>query len=447
MPPLRSLPLLLLTTCLPLLAVAPAAAADSESTAPVVIALDSSRSLSPAQSAAAVALAGDLADRLGAAAPVALLTFDDEVRWLAARPGEAASALAAVTPRGRYTLLHDGLVESVRTLADGGVLVVVSDGKDENSATTLEDVARLARDAGVRVLTVGAGRADERALRRLALLTGGAYLGPLAGAEAGQVAAEAARAGEQIAAERRARRDREAVEAPAAPLEPVATPAPVPPAATGRGAGFWMLALLALALAGGLGFWLARRRAAPAAEREELPELGTAPGLPLPAVAVPGTPALAAAPPVDAGLVAELRARPLVPPDGLFEISFDDTAAFAALPRLDPFERTLVLTEETVLTVREHGHEARSFRLPHQQAVSVGRDSQRNTLAFNDPTLSAQHFRIALADGLPYLIDLDSTNGVYLREERVSSARLRPGDRFRAGLLEFELQVRQQSLT
>ena len=101
------------------------------------------------------------------------LTTVDEVRWLT-RPGApgAAEALDAMTPAGRFTVLNDGLIEGVRALADGGVLVLLSDGKDENSATTLEDAARLASERGVRLVTVAAGRADERTLRRLALLTG-----------------------------------------------------------------------------------------------------------------------------------------------------------------------------------------------------------------------------------------------------------------------------------
>jgi len=46
-----------------------------------------------------------------------------------------------MTPAGRFTVLNDGLIEGVRALTDGGVLVLLSDGKDENSATTLEDAA------------------------------------------------------------------------------------------------------------------------------------------------------------------------------------------------------------------------------------------------------------------------------------------------------------------
>jgi hypothetical protein len=438
------LPWLVLAGSIALAAPPSAPATEPEGPAPVVIALDSSRSLSAAQSAAAVALAGDLAGRLGAGAPVAILTFDDEVRWLATAPGDAATALAGVSPRGRFTLLHDGLVEAIRTLGAGGALLVVTDGRDENSATTLEDVARLASAAGVRILTVGAGRADERALRRLALLTGGAHLGALDAADGAQVASEVGRVQELIADERRARR---LTAAEAAPAPALAAPTPVPAPAPSSAANFWVLALLAAAVAGVLGFWLARRGAKSGPETEELPEVGTAPGIPMPVAPRVAAPLAATAPPVDEDLVDELRGRPVVPSGGLFEVSFDDTAAFQSLPRLDPFERTLVLTEETVLSVREHGHETRSFRLAPQHAVSIGRDAQRNTLSFQDPTLSSQHFRVVLADGVAYLIDLESTNGVYLREERVRSARLHPGDRFRAGLLEFELQVRQQSLT
>ncbi len=429
-----------------LLAAAPAAAQAPAGAAPVVVALDSSRSLSPAESAAAVALARELVSRLPAGAPVALLAFDDEVRWLATAPGGSGDSLDSLAPRGRFTVLNDALVEAVRTLGDGGALVVVSDGKDENSATTLEDVARLAGAAGVRVVAVGAGRADERALRRLALLTGGVYAGALREADPGRIAAEVGHLREEIGAERAAR---EAAQTPAPAPTPAPTPAPPPPAPEPTPS-LWFVALLAALLAGALGFWLARRRPARQKEEEEsLPELGTAPGVPLPPApaAAPGAPQPAPAPPLDPALEGDLLAKPVVRPGALFEISFDETAEFASLPRLDPFERTLVLTEEIVLTVREHGHEARRFRMPPGQAVSIGRDSQRNTLAFQDPTLSSQHFRVVLDDGAAYLVDLGSTNGVYLREERVRSARLRPGDRFRAGLLEFELAVRQQSLT
>lgn len=425
-------------------ALAPAVASAQEvPAAPVMIAIDTSRSLSAATSAASMALVRQVEAALPPGTPVGFVTFDDEVRWLA-----SSEELSGLRPRGRITVLHDGLVEGIRALSDGGVLVVLSDGQDEGSATTLDDVARLARERDVRVVAVGAGRIDERTLRRLGLLTNGTYAGAQERLDATALAAEVQRLRDEVEGARRAEAARRQ---PPPPPAPAAVPAPaVVPVRAWPDLGLLALALVAIVAAGLAGFWLARGRGRSRAPADELPETGTAPGLVAPGYGLPvaAAPRQSATPLVDEKLLDGLRAKPVAKPGQLLEISLDDTASFAALPRLDPFERTLVLTEETVLTVREHGHEARAFRLPTRQAVSVGRDSQRNTLAFQDPTLSSQHFRVVLdEEGAAYLIDLDSTNGVYLREERVSSARLRPGDRFRAGLLEFELQVRQQSST
>lgn len=407
----------------------------------VVIALDSSRSLSAEQSRAAATTARDLFVRLPTAAQPSLLAFDDQVHWLV-RPGEAGaeSALESLRPAGRFTVLHDGLVEGVRALAGGGVLVVLSDGRDENSATTIEDVARLASDAAVRVVTVGAGRVDERTLRRLALLTGGLYAGVSPGVDPDALAAE-------IDALRRAIASERVASAPPPTATPAAAPAPRPaPSEVRQPESSKLLLLLGgLVAAAGIlvGFLLARRRGAAARDEEtEEHERGTQPGVPLPEPAS-SAPAIV---PVDEVQAARLRGRPQVAPGGLLEVSLDDTAAFRRLPFSESIERTLVLTEEVVLSVREPGREARYFRIPPDRAIDVGRDSKRNTLAFQDPTMSVQHLRLVLEGGEIYLLDLGSTNGVVYRERRVDSARLHPGDRFRAGMIEFELHVHHASV-
>jgi hypothetical protein len=411
----------------------------------VVIALDSSRSLAATESRAAAALARDLWLRLGATTAPAVLTFDDRVRWLG-RPGDAGvdTALEAIVPSGRFTVMHDGLVEGVRALEDGGVLVLITDGKDENSATTIEDVARLAGERGVRVVTVGAGRVDERTMRRLALLTGGAYAGTAAGADPDALTAE-------IEALRRAV-EAEQAPPPAAPAPPVEVAAPAPPPAAEPPApapdGARVLLLVgALVAAFGIvtGFLLARRRAP--AEPSPVAELdaGTKPGVAVPEP--PREPAPAALPePVDELGLARLRGRPPLPPGGLMEVSLDDTAAFQRLPFAESIERTLVLAEEVVLTAREPGRGARSFRIPPGRAIDIGREPKRNTLAFPDPTMSVVHLRLALEDGEVHLLDLGSTNGVLVHERRVLSARLRPGEKFRAGMIEFELNLHRASL-
>lgn len=423
------------------LAAALAAVAAGAEEPGVVIALDSSRSLSPAESRSAATLARDLAVRLAATAPTAVLTFDDEVRWLA-RAGEpgAEAALDALTPSGRFTVMHDGLVEGVRSLAGGGVLVLLSDGKDENSATTLEDVARLASERGVRVVALGAGRVDERAMRRLALLTGGLYAGSAAVADRDALAAEVESLRRQVAAE--------AAPPPApAPVEVVAPPPVVevaPPPAPRDGARLLLILGALLATLGVIvGFLLARRRpAARAAAGEEL-DAGTKPGVVVAESAPPPATAPDAVESVDEISMARLQGRPQVPPGGLSEAPPADAAAMQGLPFSEAIERTLVLTEEVVLTVREAGRPARDYRLPLGRAVDIGRDAQRNTLAFHDATMSSRHLRLALEDGAVLVADLGSTNGVLVQERRVASARLLPGDRFRAGMVEFEIGLRR----
>ncbi len=442
---MRPTPFLRLTFVLSLLLVpfADAAASDSSASIPVLVAIDSSRSLSPAENAATVAIAQELIGKLPAGVPAAVLSFDDEVHWLAF-PGDptAASAPGQVQVKGRYTVLNDALVEGVRTLSSGGVVVLLSDGRDENSATTLEDAARLAGEHGVRVVAVGCGRPDERTLRRLALLTGGTYAGMRNATDADRILTEVTRLHDARVAEKRAEEARLAPPPPPPTPVPIATPPPEA-SSSGPGAAFLGLALLLAAAAATVGYLLARRRAASQATgRGEYPELGTSPGVAMPPPAVPAVESA----PIDPGLLALLRSRVAAPPGQILQLSLDDTASFQRLPFSESAEKTLVLTEEMVLTVREPGREPRSYRLPPDRAISIGRDSQRNTLAFPDPTLSGQHFRIALDEGVAYLIDLDSTNGVFLNETRVRAARIRPGDRLRAGMLELELQVRQESL-
>ena len=72
-------------------------------------------------------------------------------------------------------------------------------------------------------------------------------------------------------------------------------------------------------------------------------------------------------------------------------------------------------------------------------------DAGSNTLSFQDPTMSTQHLRVTLDEDEIFLVDLGSTNGVLLGERRVDAVRLHPGDRFRAGMIEFEIGLHHAS--
>ena len=110
--------------------------------------------------------------------PSGVLVFDDEVRWLA-RPGapRADAALDAMSPAGRYTVLNDGLIEGVRALGEGGVLVLLSDGRrrelghDSRGRRAAGERSRRPagdgrRRPGRREDTSPVGAAHRRSLRR-----------------------------------------------------------------------------------------------------------------------------------------------------------------------------------------------------------------------------------------------------------------------------------------
>lgn len=87
-------------------------------------------------------------------------------------------AVNAFSPRGSRTVMYDALNEGLKQVAARGAgrkaLVLLTDGKDEGSATTLEDIARLASDLGIPIFSLAYGSdADVPTLQRLTILSGG----------------------------------------------------------------------------------------------------------------------------------------------------------------------------------------------------------------------------------------------------------------------------------
>lgn len=65
-------------------------------------------------------------------------------------------------------------------------------------------------------------------------------------------------------------------------------------------------------------------------------------------------------------------------------------------------------------------------------SVSFGR-SPKSDLCFSDPELSRRHCEFFLKDDVLEVKDLASANGVYVNQNKVGAARLRPGDEVRMG--------------
>lgn len=444
----------------------------------LVVAVDTSRSLRPHELAAVAELARGALREVPGAPPTALLSFDDLPRWVtpAGPPAATVAALGSLTPQGQTTQLHDALFVAARSLEQGGAVLLLTDGLDESSATTIEDVARLCELHGVRIVAVGVGRqVQDRSLRRLALLTGGEYLGALAEVGPERLAGSARAALAAAVAPGVARRPSGAggptggaaaapapstaaggpaasEGAPAATAgggattaDPAAAAAVAPAAARTRGtteaasaatapAGrrWWLLALpvAVLAVAAPVALWAARR---PRSRTDWCRRCGSE----IPA----GTDCAHCS---ELELQQRLRERPAVRLEDTAEFRIDPEALAGAAARpFDPdaIERTRVLADQNVLIVREPGEAPRSYLLRGDGAFGIGRDPRANTLALRDLALSARHFLVVPEDGAFYVVDLESTNGTYLNQKRVRAARLASGDVIRAGQVDFELRT------
>jgi len=410
----------------------------SAAAVPVVVAVDTSRSLSRAELASMVSNVNDILAGLPPDTPVGLLAFDDAPQWIvdaSGTSGATKSALADLTPAGNFTLLNDALFTGARDLPNGGVILLLTDGRDENSATTVEDVAELCRTHHVRIVAVGTGRrVDEKAMRRLSLLTDGAYLGHTAGIDTATVTQAIDEATRATAAELEAARLAQATSEPIE-VHTVTAPQPLQEINTTP---WWLLPLLLVLIVAVLVtlvmLWLWRRpvQAGSSEPREWETDPDVVPEAPFTEsdAAKEPTVDLFTAPPMD---------------ESADELVLDPSA-FERLPFDGDIDTTSILDEQHIISVVEPGKEIRSFRLRHDRAFAVGRAPGVNTLTLESKALSSQHFKVVPHEGGFAVVDLDSTNGTLVNGRRVRAHHLEAGDTIQAGEVEFEFKVILRSL-
>lgn len=419
-----------------LLALSPIASAEE---VPVVVAVDTSRSLSPSELASTVSKINEIVAGLPEGTPVGLLAFDDTPQWIVEPSGSkdaVSSALTDLNPAGNFTLLNDALFSVARELPGGGVILLLTDGRDENSATTVEDVAGICRTNNIRIIAVGTGRrVDELALRRLALLTDGAHLEHTRQVDPATVTQVIQDAAQTTALEVESARESQVatvtVEGPSAatqllPPAPVQEISPTP---------WWLLPLLLVLFVAVLTTLLMLwRRSSPV--QPVLVETGdweTDPAMDL--VSKPDS---AHAPTVELGNAPPMEERA----DELIL----DPSAFERLPFDGDIDTTSILDEQHIVSVMEPGKDVRSFRLRPDRAFAVGRAPGVNTLTLSSKALSGQHFKIVPHDGGFAVVDLDSTNGTLVKGRRIRAHHLEAGDIIQAGEVEFEFKVILKSL-
>jgi hypothetical protein len=368
----------------------------------VAVLLDSSGSVSPRELDRARRLSLEVLGSLPSGSEVAVFTFDDQSRLVlprTTRADEVKRALDGARTGGRHTALYDALYDASRYLRDSGAdrtaILLITDGRDEQSTLNVEDGLRLAEEGRIPVFAVGVGQVEERGLRRIAKLTGGQYHGAREASGAQLVAAMMAAA--PAAARPAGPSSPQPGTTPGAPAPMTAGPVgrPRQPAAGGsRNLRLAGVAAAAVVLAA-IGLGLARRRR----------------GSPPPA---------AAAPDLSSTVVSRVG--------GTTE---------------EYLEKTVVLRSKAVLAVTRGPLAGQIFDLSPVSATSLGR-SKANDLVLDDVSVSSQHCRIRPEDGAFVLLDLKSTNGTFVNERRVTSHKLAEGDVIRVGEMQLQFRTDQQ---
>lgn len=76
----------------------------------------------------------------------------------------------------------------------------------------------------------------------------------------------------------------------------------------------------------------------------------------------------------------------------------------------------------------------------HMDRTTIGRVDD-NTFQISDPSVSSHHCEVLLRGSEVVIRDLNSTNGTFINDARVSESPLKPGQMLRLGQIEIKLEV------
>jgi tight adherence protein B len=151
----------------------------------VVLALDASESMTGVPLQSAVDAARSFVAHRVTGEDVSVVTFNGGVHVLQPLTSDSSKleqALVGTPEVAHGTRIYDAIDRSLVVLAQGrvssGSIVLLSDGADLGSTTTIDNVIARAHARHVRIFTVGlrSGAFDSQSLQRLAEETGGSYV-------------------------------------------------------------------------------------------------------------------------------------------------------------------------------------------------------------------------------------------------------------------------------
>jgi two-component system cell cycle response regulator len=79
-----------------------------------------------------------------------------------------------------------------------------------------------------------------------------------------------------------------------------------------------------------------------------------------------------------------------------------------------------------------------TFRMPAGSVKTIGRSSGAEFI-LDAPLVSRLHCQLTANDDGLQVKDLDSTNGTFVNDDRITSAQLRAGDRLKVGRVELKV--------
>ena len=91
------------------------------------------------------------------------------------------------------------------------------------------------------------------------------------------------------------------------------------------------------------------------------------------------------------------------------------------------------------LVIQNQGMTGRTCEL-HTDRTTVGR-VEDNTFQIADPSVSSHHCEVHLRGGEIFIRDLNSTNGTFIGDARITESVLKPGQILKLGQVELKLEI------
>lgn len=395
----------------------------------VAVLLDISRSVAPQDFDAAKKTITRLTEEYRDPDVLLLYVFGSELKKIDAAQVDAVEATES------YTTLFDAAYDAAQDLssvpASRKAILIFSDGNDTRSVTILEDIVSYAREQGIVIYGIGIGPVKRGDFGRMTKLTSGNLFelrqDDLVHEIQSAVASQKTMPKVEPAQVETAKTEPVVTEKPAAPTAAPPASQPAAVSVVSNKALFFGV-ILGVGLLCAIAFFLIRRRQ----EVRVCPTCGKQ--LDSTQMVCPDCASDAEVPVVEEEEeedIAQTMKRK-VPEEWLKKSELTQ----------EVMTRTTMLTDSPILLVKKGKNLGQSYPMSRETPVSIGR-SRVNEIRLDDLSVSGQHCRIIPEKGNHVLLDLESSNGTYVNNEKVTSVVLKQGDIVRVGETFFVYMVEQ----